>query len=66
MQAKRFERPLTGRVLMLLPTLVYSRGVESLVIVPTSRVAAAQRAGRAGRTGPGQCFRLYSKASVLL
>jgi len=26
-----------------------------------SRAAAAQRAGRAGRTGPGRCFRLFSE-----
>jgi HrpA-like RNA helicase len=24
------------------------------------KIAALQRAGRAGRTGPGQCYRLYS------
>ncbi len=24
------------------------------------QIAALQRAGRAGRTGPGQCYRLYS------
>lgn len=38
-----------------------SRGMESLVVVPISQVAAQQRAGRAGRTGPGQCFRLYAR-----
>ncbi|KAJ1437260.1 P-loop containing nucleoside triphosphate hydrolase protein, partial [Ochromonadaceae sp. CCMP2298] len=36
------------------------RGMESLVVVPASKVACLQRAGRAGRTGPGQCYRLYS------
>jgi HrpA-like RNA helicase len=40
-----------------------SRGLESLVIVPTSKVSANQRAGRAGRTDSGQCFRLYSKVA---
>jgi len=39
-----------------------SRGVASLVVVPVSKVAAEQRAGRAGRTDAGQCYRLYSKA----
>lgn len=39
-----------------------SRSVASLTVVPVSKVAAEQRAGRAGRTGPGQCYRLYSKA----
>ncbi|KAK3112154.1 hypothetical protein LTR53_011857 [Teratosphaeriaceae sp. CCFEE 6253] len=35
--------------------------MESLVAVPISRASASQRAGRAGRTGPGKCFRLYTK-----
>jgi pre-mRNA-splicing factor ATP-dependent RNA helicase DHX38/PRP16 len=34
-------------------------GMDALVVVPVSRAAAEQRAGRAGRTGPGQCYRLY-------
>lgn len=36
-------------------------GMESLVVVPISRASANQRAGRAGRVGPGKCFRLYTK-----
>lgn len=40
-----------------------STGVDSLVTVPISRAAAQQRAGRAGRTGPGKCFRLFTKWS---
>lgn len=35
--------------------------MDSLDIVPISRVQATQRAGRAGRTRPGMCFRLYTK-----
>ena len=35
-------------------------GMESLVTVPVSRAAANQRKGRAGRVGPGMCFRLYT------
>ena len=35
--------------------------MESLVAVPISRASANQRAGRAGRTSPGKCFRLYTK-----
>lgn len=35
-------------------------GVEHLQIVTISKAAANQRAGRAGRTGPGKCFRLYT------
>jgi pre-mRNA-splicing factor ATP-dependent RNA helicase DHX16 len=32
-------------------------GMESLVVTPISRASAQQRAGRAGRVGPGKCFR---------
>jgi pre-mRNA-splicing factor ATP-dependent RNA helicase DHX15/PRP43 len=33
--------------------------VESLLVSPISKASAKQRAGRAGRTRPGKCFRLY-------
>mmetsp|Transcript_23886 Transcript_23886/g.45405 ORF Transcript_23886/g.45405 Transcript_23886/m.45405 type:complete len:582 (+) Transcript_23886:1331-3076(+) len=33
--------------------------VESLHIAPVSKAQAQQRAGRAGREGPGKCYRLY-------
>ncbi|KAK0658833.1 Pre-mRNA-splicing factor ATP-dependent RNA helicase-like protein cdc28 [Lasiodiplodia hormozganensis] len=36
-------------------------GMESLVVTPCSRASANQRAGRAGRVGPGHAFRLYTK-----
>ena len=36
-------------------------GVDSLVLSPISQASAIQRAGRAGRTGPGKCFRLYTE-----
>ena len=35
-------------------------GMESLIVTPTSKAGANQRAGRAGRTQPGKCFRLYT------
>ncbi|XP_042908033.1 ATP-dependent RNA helicase DHX8 [Parasteatoda tepidariorum] len=38
-------------------------GMESLVIIPISQAQAKQRAGRAGRTGPGKCYRLYTERS---
>ncbi|WJX71615.1 Pre-mRNA-splicing factor ATP-dependent RNA helicase DEAH1 [Trifolium repens] len=38
-------------------------GIESLLVNPISKASAMQRAGRAGRTGPGNCFRLYTKDS---
>jgi ATP-dependent RNA helicase DHX37/DHR1 len=39
-----------------------STGVESFQIGWISKASAAQRTGRAGRTGPGHCYRLYSSA----
>eukprot|EP00850_Spirogloea_muscicola_P002702 SM000010S04340 [mRNA] locus=s10:987946:997012:- [translate_table: standard] len=35
-------------------------GMESLIVTPVSKASANQRAGRAGRTSPGKCFRLYT------
>jgi ATP-dependent helicase HrpB len=37
-------------------------GLPTLSTAPISRSSALQRAGRAGRTGPGRCTRLYTKA----
>lgn len=37
-------------------------GVNSFAITWTSKASADQRAGRAGRLGPGHCYRLYSSA----
>jgi pre-mRNA-splicing factor ATP-dependent RNA helicase DHX38/PRP16 len=36
-------------------------GIDDLRIYPVSQANANQRAGRAGRTGPGQCFHLYTE-----
>ncbi|TGO48510.1 hypothetical protein BOTNAR_0471g00100 [Botryotinia narcissicola] len=36
-------------------------GMSKLVTVACSRASANQRSGRAGRVGPGKCFRLYTK-----
>ncbi|KAJ5714252.1 uncharacterized protein N7483_011433 [Penicillium malachiteum] len=38
-----------------------STGIETLTAVPISKASATQRAGRAGRTRPGKCFRLYTE-----
>lgn len=35
-------------------------GMNRLITVPVSRAAALQRKGRAGRLGPGVCYRLYN------
>ena len=37
-------------------------GVQSFQVSWTSKASASQRAGRAGRTGPGHCYRIYSSA----
>ncbi|KAI5281211.1 hypothetical protein KEM54_003355 [Ascosphaera aggregata] len=38
-----------------------SSGIETLTRVPISKASALQRAGRAGRTQAGKCFRLYTE-----
>jgi ATP-dependent RNA helicase DHX8/PRP22 len=38
-------------------------GMDSLVVTPISQASAKQRAGRAGRTGPGKCYRLYTESA---
>lgn len=40
-------------------------GMDSLVVAPISQASARQRKGRAGRTGPGKCFRLYTENAYL-
>eukprot|EP00127_Corallochytrium_limacisporum_P004508 Clim_evm8s166 gene=Clim_evmTU8s166 len=37
-------------------------GMSEFVVDWISRASAQQRAGRAGRTGPGRCYRMYSTA----
>ncbi|MEI4270832.1 ATP-dependent helicase HrpB [Klenkia sp. LSe6-5] len=44
------------------PRIDLSRGMGTLVTVPASQAAATQRAGRAGREGPGRVHRLWSAA----
>jgi ATP-dependent helicase HrpB len=38
-------------------------GLPRLELIPISQASADQRAGRAGRTGPGVCWRLWDEAS---
>nr|XP_003705537.1 PREDICTED: pre-mRNA-splicing factor ATP-dependent RNA helicase PRP16 [Megachile rotundata]XP_012145903.1 PREDICTED: pre-mRNA-splicing factor ATP-dependent RNA helicase PRP16 [Megachile rotundata]XP_012145904.1 PREDICTED: pre-mRNA-splicing factor ATP-dependent RNA helicase PRP16 [Megachile rotundata]XP_012145905.1 PREDICTED: pre-mRNA-splicing factor ATP-dependent RNA helicase PRP16 [Megachile rotundata]XP_012145906.1 PREDICTED: pre-mRNA-splicing factor ATP-dependent RNA helicase PRP16 [Megach len=40
-------------------------GMDALQVYPVSRANADQRAGRAGRTGPGTCYRLYTRRQYL-
>lgn len=37
-------------------------GMDALQVYPISQAQAQQRAGRAGRTSPGECFRLYTQS----
>ena len=45
-----------------LPRYDANRGINTLLIEKISRASADQRAGRAGRTAPGRCVRLWSAA----
>ena len=38
-----------------------STGIDSLTVTAVSKASANQRAGRAGRTKPGKCYRLYTE-----
>jgi len=38
-----------------------NQGIDVLTVCPVSKASAIQRAGRAGRTSPGKCFRLYTE-----
>ena len=39
--------------------------VESLLVSAISKASSQQRAGRAGRTKPGKCFRLYTGMGLI-
>ena len=41
------------------------RGIGTLLLEPISRASAEQRAGRAGRTAPGVCHRLWTEGGHL-
>jgi ATP-dependent helicase HrpB len=47
--------------LVRMPDFDPRRGVNTLLTLPISRASAEQRAGRAGRVAPGQCWRLWSE-----
>lgn len=40
-------------------------GLDTLILTPISRANANQRSGRAGRTGPGICYRMYTEQAFL-
>jgi ATP-dependent helicase HrpB len=47
--------------LMRVPRFSPRTGMTRLATVPVSRAAADQRRGRAGRLGPGTCYRLWTE-----
>ena len=47
------------------PKFVARTGLTTLATIPVSQAAADQRRGRAGRLGPGSCYRLWSAADQL-
>jgi len=51
--------------LMRINRMNVAAGMESLVTEKESMFSAKQRAGRAGRTGPGKCIRLWAENDVL-
>ena len=51
--------------LVKLPYFDPRTGLERLIIGPISLASARQRAGRAGRIGPGKCMRLYTEQFML-
>jgi ATP-dependent helicase HrpB len=51
----------TARMLVFDPTV----GLDRLELLPISRASADQRAGRAGRTRPGVCVRLWGESAHL-
>ncbi|WP_299700264.1 ATP-dependent helicase HrpB [uncultured Pontibacter sp.] len=48
-----------------MPRFIPRTGLTTLVTTPVSKAAADQRRGRAGRLGPGVCYRLWSTADQL-
>jgi ATP-dependent RNA helicase DDX35 len=47
-----------------LPYFDDKSGFDRLIVCPTSKSSAQQRAGRAGRIGYGKCYRLYKEADM--
>jgi ATP-dependent helicase HrpB len=45
-----------------IPRYDANRGINTLLIEKISKASSDQRAGRAGRTAPGRCLRLWSRA----
>src|SRR3546814_19366234 len=52
-------RYVVGTGFVRMPYFDVENGLESLIVTEESKASATQRAGRAGRTEPGKCFRLF-------
>ncbi|TKR67993.1 hypothetical protein L596_024050 [Steinernema carpocapsae] len=71
MQAKIFEPAPSGSRNVVIATNIaekslmidgiYVSALESLLVTPNFQAEAKQRSGRAGRIGPGKCFRIYTE-----
>ncbi|CAJ0941256.1 unnamed protein product, partial [Mesorhabditis belari] len=70
LQAKIFQRAPGGMRKVIVATNIAETsltvdgiliGMDALQVFPVSQASANQRSGRAGRTGPGQCYRLYTE-----
>ncbi|KAG1825657.1 P-loop containing nucleoside triphosphate hydrolase protein [Suillus subaureus] len=62
-QSRVFEPTPPGARKVVIATNVAETRMDSLVVMPISQAQARQRSGRAGRTGPGKCYRLYTEAA---
>lgn len=49
--------------MMVTPTYLRACRAGRPQVFPISQAAAGQRSGRAGRTGPGSCYRLYTESA---
>ncbi|KAF8117324.1 hypothetical protein N665_0011s0047 [Sinapis alba] len=63
MQQKIFDPPAMENRRKIVKRYNPKTRVESLLVSPISQASANQRAGRAGRTQPGNFFRLYTEKS---
>ncbi|GMF04458.1 unnamed protein product [[Candida] boidinii] len=69
LQAKIFKKNVKGirkySGLCKLKVFNSKIGMDTLQITPISLAQANQRSGRAGRTGPGICYRLYTQGASI-
>lgn len=56
---------MTGNCFLQAPLYDLNTGVTRLQLTRVSRASADQRTGRAGRTSPGTCYRLYDSQDIV-